>query len=56
MVYNDKGRKQLVRCKWGEPDDEPLIGRVIPTALSLHGSDTNVDVDSDSDEGDSCYY
>ena len=40
-------------CKWGEPDDEPPIGRVIPTAPSLHGSHTDVDVDSDSDEGDS---
>ena len=40
-------------CKWGEPDDEPPIGRVIPTAPSLQGSDTDVAVDSDSDEGDS---
>ena len=40
-------------CKWGEPNDEPPIGRVIPTAPSLRGSDTDVDVDSDSDEGDS---
>ena len=53
MVYDEKGRKQLVGCKWGKPDDEPPIGRVIPTAPSLHGSDTDVDVDSDSDEGDS---
>ena len=37
----------------GKPDDEPPIGRVIPTAPSLHGSDTDVDVDSDFDEGDS---
>ena len=37
-------------CKWGEPDDEPTIGRVIPTVPSLQGSDTDVDVDSDSDE------
>ena len=53
VVYDDEGRKQLVGCKWGEPDDEPPIGRVIPTAPSLHGSDTDVDDDSDSDEGDS---
>ena len=39
-------------CKWGEPDDEPPLGRVIPTAPSLQGSDTDVAVDSDSDEGD----
>ena len=53
VFYDDKGRKQLVGCKWVEPDDEPPIGRVIPTAPSLQGSDTDVDVDSDSDEGDS---
>ena len=40
-------------CKWGEPDDEPPIGRVIPTASSLQGLDTNVDIDSYSNEGDS---
>ena len=40
-------------CKWGELDDEPPIGKVIPTAPSLQGSDTDVDVDSDSHEADS---
>ena len=42
-----------MRCKWGEADDELPIGRVKPTATFLQGSDANVDVDSDSDEGDS---
>ena len=53
VVYDDKGRTQLVGCTLGEPDDETPIGRVIPTAPSLLASDTDVDVDSDSDEGDS---
>ena len=44
-----------MRCKWGEPDDEPPIKRVTPTAPLL-GSDTDVDVDSDFDSGDSSFF
>ena len=54
VVYDETGKKQLVGCKWGEPDDEPPTKRVTPTAPLLE-SDTDVDVysESDEDEGDS---
>ena len=52
VVYDDIGRKQLVGCKCGEPDDEPPIKRITSTSPLLR-SDTDVDIDSDSDEGDS---
>ena len=49
-------------CKWGEPEDEPSTSRLTPTAPLL-GSDSDADsdtdvqdtdmiVDSESDEGD----
>ena len=52
VVYVETGKKQLVGCKWDEPDDEPPTKRLTPTAPLL-GSDTDVDSESDEDEGDS---
>ena len=47
IVYDDKGRPQLVLCRWREPSEEPPIRKVTPTAPS-HLSDSD---DSDTDLG-----
>ena len=48
IVYDDKGKPQLVPSRWGEPNEEPLARKVTPTAPSYLDSD----LDTDSDVGD----
>ena len=49
IVYDDKGKPQLVSCRFGEPNEEPPVRKVTPTAPSYLDSD--LDTDSDSDVG-----
>ena len=48
IIYDDKGKPQLVISRFGEPNEEPPVRKVTPTAPSYLDSD----LDTDSDVGD----
>ena len=50
IVYDDKGKPQLVPSRFGEPNEEPPVRKVTPMAPSYLDSD--LDTDSDSNVGD----
>ena len=47
IVYDDKGKPQLVPSRFGEPKEEPPVRKVTPTAPSYLDSDLDTDSDSD---------
>ena len=50
IVYDDKGKPQLVPSRFREPNEEPPVRKVTPNAPSYLDSD--LDTDSESDVGE----